>query len=184
MLEALLLIIAFLATNLPIPDSSKVLLSFGVLCLVIPGIIASIGGAPFVPTNRRIKNVMLGWAKIKPGEKVFDVGCGEGQFVFAAAKLGANAIGYELSLPVFMVARLRAVFHPGSTIELKDFWKQDYRGADVIFCFLLKETMQDFKRIIWPQLKPGCRVVSHAFSMKGIEPKERDRDAMMYVKGE
>ncbi|TSC57864.1 MAG: hypothetical protein Greene041662_871 [Candidatus Peregrinibacteria bacterium Greene0416_62] len=47
----------------------------------------------------------------------------------------------------------------------------------------LRDTMHDFERKIWPTLKPGCRVVSHAFTMKDIPAERKEGDAVLYVKG-
>jgi len=125
---------------------------------------------------------MLRLARIKPGEMVYDLGCGDGRIVFAAQKAGAQAVGYELSAPTYLLAKLRSLAHPGSRIEYKNFWTQDYSKADVIFCYLLMSSMQTFKDKIWPNLKPGCRVVSHAFTMKGVTPEREEDGVILYVK--
>ncbi len=182
MLEALLLVIALIILSNALPLSAQFLLLIGVTALVIPGLYATKTGAPFVPTQRRIFRRMVELAAIKPHERVYDLGCGDGRFVFAATKLGAQATGYELSFPTWLVAKTRSFFYPGSSIRYKNFWVQDYRDADVIFCFLLTSTMQDFKSIVWPQLKPGTRVVSHAFRMKDVEPTHREKDVIVYIK--
>jgi len=153
-----------------------------VLLLIIPGAIAMKIGAPYVPTPKRIVDRMFTLAKIRPGEKVVDLGCGDGKLVFKANALGALAEGWELSVPTYAVAKLRSLFHPRSRIRFGNFWHRSFPDADVVFCYLLPQTMQTFKNKIWPTLKPGCRVVSHAFKMEGIEPVAEDRGAILYVK--
>ncbi len=162
MLEALILLcVLFLIPRTP---GNLIWIALAVL-LIIPGTYANWKGAPFVPTTRRVLKTMMSIAKIKPGEKVYDLGCGDGRLVFAAAKKKAKAVGYEFSIPTFLLARCLSFFHPGASIQMRDFWKQDYKDADVIFCYLLTESMQTFKRIVWPQLRPGTRVVSHSKCM-------------------
>jgi SAM-dependent methyltransferase len=156
--------------------------ALAMLFICLPGILVMRGGAPFVATPKRIMDGMLRLAAIKPGETVIDAGCGDGRMVFAAAKLGAKAVGYELSVPTFALAKLRSFFHPGSAILYKDIWKQDYRGADVVFCYLLIDTMKKFEKTVWPTLKPGARVVSHAFKFKDVVPDGEDSGAYLYVK--
>lgn len=173
--------LALIILLVPISRGSVFLLVLAVI-VIIPGMYATWYGAPFVPTPRRLVRRMLALANIKPGETVYDLGCGDGRLVFAAAKLGANAIGYEFSVPTFLFAKLRSLFSPRTTIQMRDFWKQDYRDADVIFCYLLTETMVTFKTIVWPQLKPGCRVVSHTFSMKDITPIYKEEGVVVYEK--
>jgi cyclopropane fatty-acyl-phospholipid synthase-like methyltransferase len=127
-------------------------------------------------------HAMLALSKIKVAERVYDLGCGDGRLVFAAAKHGAIAIGYEMSIPAYLLAKSSSLFHKKSSIRYGNLWKQDYRDADVIFCYFLKDTMQDFEAKIWPTLKTGCRVVSHAFAMKNVKESGREGDAVLYVK--
>jgi cyclopropane fatty-acyl-phospholipid synthase-like methyltransferase len=146
------------------------------------GILVMRGAAPFVGTPRRTIVAMLLLARIQPGESVTDLGCGDGRLVFAAAKQGANATGYELSVPAYGIAKLRSLFHPRCSIRFGNLWHQDYRNADVLFCYFLKDTMHDFETRIWPTLKPGCRVVSHSFTMQDVQATGSQGDAVMYVK--
>lgn len=158
------------------------LLVFALVVLSLPGLWATKTGAPSIPTRKKVLDTMLHLARIKPGETVYDLGCGDGRIVFAAQKAGANAVGYELSLPTYLLAKLRSLTYPGSRIEYKNFWTQDYSDADVIFCYLLTSSMQTFKDKVWPNLKPGCRVVSHAFTMKDVAPQEEQDGVILYVK--
>ncbi len=153
------------------------------IAIIIPGTYANWKGAPFVPTTKRVMKTMFKLANIKKGEKVYDLGCGDGRIVFQAAKLKAKAVGYEFSIPTFLIAKFLSLFHKNATIQMRDFWSQDYKDADVIFCYLLTESMQTFKLVVWPQLKPGTRVISHAFKMKGIAPKKKEGTVVLYVKG-
>lgn len=137
---------------------------------------------PFVPTFKRDARTMLQLATIRPGETMYDAGCGDGRLVFAAAAVGAKAIGYEYSIPVFLYAWLRSFFHRNATIRYGDMWKQRYDDADIIFCYLLPDIMKQFEEIIWPQLKPGCRVVSHAFRLKNVAPAVTEKGIHLYVK--
>lgn len=152
------------------------------ILVIIPGTYATWSGAPFVPTPKKILDRMVRLAGIRPGERVYDLGCGDGRLVFAAAKRQAKAVGFELSVPTFLYAKLLSLFHPRACIRFRDFWSQDYRDADVIFCYLLTDTMQTFKRKVWPQVKTGCRVVSHSFKMADVEPTVRETSVVMYVK--
>ncbi len=152
------------------------------LLICLPGLLVMRGGAPYVATPQKIMDAMLRLAKIKPGETVVDAGCGDGRMVFAAAALGAKGIGYEMSVPTFLVAKIRSLFHKNSTIEFKNLWTQNYRNTDVIFCYLLTDTMRKFQQTVWPTLKPGTRVVSHAFKFKDLPPDAEDGGALLYIK--
>ena len=157
-------------------------LLLGILIIVcLPGLYATKTGAPTVPSLKKTMTTMLELANIKPGEEVHDLGCGDGRLVFAAAKLGANATGYEISLPTFLLAKLRGIFHPKARILYRNFWHVDLRNADVIFCYLLPSSMQTFKEKIWPTLKPGCRVISHAYRMEDVAPEIEKNGIIRYV---
>jgi SAM-dependent methyltransferase len=179
MFEIILLLgVILLLPNLP----GKLLWLALALLVVVPGMYAMYTGAPFVPTPKGTLKRMLDAAKIKKGETVYDLGCGDGRIVRAAAARGARAVGYEFSVPTFVYARLLTLFRRNAEIRYGDFWKRDLRDADVVFCYLLTDTMRTFRQKIWPQLKPGCRVVSHAFKMKEIEPAFAEKSVIVYIK--
>lgn len=153
-----------------------------VVLIALPGIRARWGGAPYVRSSKKTQDVMFSFAEIKPANAVHDLGCGDGTVVRRAAKLGANAMGIEASLPTFLVAWLWCAPFRGAHIRFGDLWEGDYRNADVVFCYLLVDSMQRFEREIWPTLKPGCRVVSNSFRMKGLTPTKEGGSVFLYVK--
>lgn len=154
-----------------------------ILLLCIPDLFLGFKKSPpFIPSMKREVRRMMEFAKVQKGETVIDPGCGDGRLVFAAADLGAHGIGYEFAVPAYLYAKIRSLFHPGSSIRFGNFWKQDYAQADVVFCYLLPDIMQEFHKKIWPQLKPGCRVVSNSFTMKNVKPVASERGVHLYVK--
>jgi precorrin-6B methylase 2 len=131
----------------------------------------------FVPTPEEVVDKMLELAKVKEGDVVYDLGCGDGRIVIAAAKkYKAKAIGYDIDPERVKdskenVKKAGAAVEKLVTIEQKDIFTLDLSGANVITLYLLPEL--NVKLI--PQLeklKPGSRIVSHAFDMKGVKPKE------------
>lgn len=150
-------------------------------------------GAPFVPTNTRTVNKMVELAKIKPGMTIIDLGCGDGRLVFTAAEKGATAYGVEISPPVFLLAKLRQWIgrHQTSKILFGNFFKKkEVLESDVIFSFLLAPLMDRIFEEIWPKLKPGTRLISHAFAPKnGVKPVaiypkcEEHGKVLVFVKG-
>lgn len=179
MLEILVLAIAIIV--LPFLPG-QLFWSVLLLLIVLPGTYAMRHGPPFVPTPRKTLECMMEFAGIKKGDRVYDLGCGDGRLVFAAAKRGARAVGYELSIPMFLIAKIRSLFRKNTSIRYGNFWKRDYADADVIVCYLLTDAMQTFHRTIWPQLPKGCRVVSHAFRMKDVKAVKDEKGVIMYVK--
>jgi hypothetical protein len=101
---------------------SPFLLKFGVespitIFLVLfglstPGIYAMLRGAPFVPTVKARLNEMIDLAKIDSTTVIYDLGSGDGRFIFASCRKGAKkAIGYELSLPIYIYSKIKSFFY-------------------------------------------------------------------------
>lgn len=135
--------------------------------IIIPTIIAMSTGAPFVPTPMARVEKMLALAKVKKGEKVYDIGCGDGRMVYVAANdYGANAVGYELSPLVYVLARIRKYFwRSKARIEFTDFRYRNLGDADVIVCYLLPESLARLQPKLENELKKGARVISYAFAI-------------------
>jgi SAM-dependent methyltransferase len=133
-----------------------------------------LGGAPFVPTPSRVLHKMMELADIKPGEKVYDLGCGDGRLIIEARKkYRAKAVGIEISPLVYLLARLRAFLSGADvTFILGNFLDHDISNADVVFCYLLEGHMKKLQDK-FKTLKRDCRIVCHQFEIPGWEPEVR-----------
>ncbi len=126
----------------------------------------------YVPTPHEVVAKMLDLAKVKKGDVVYDLGCGDGRIVVAAAKLGAKATGFEIHPERVKMARenvKKNKMEKLATIKQEDIFTLDLSGANVITLYLLPRL--NVKLI--PQLeklKPGSRIVSHDFDMEGVTP--------------
>ncbi|MBI5467470.1 MAG: SAM-dependent methyltransferase [Candidatus Kerfeldbacteria bacterium] len=148
--------------------------------IVVAGSAAWAGwrAAPYVPTRQRDVERMLALAKLRPGEFVYDLGAGDGRFVLSAAKLGARAIGYEISFLPYWVAKLRlAVARLGANarMEFRDFYHQSLADADVVVCFLTPAAMAKLAPKFSAELRAGTRIVSYAFALPGWTPIMKDK---------
>src|SRR5436305_1576493 len=129
----------------------------------------------YVPTPQPVVDRMLELADVRPGEVVYDLGCGDGRIpVTAAKKYRVRAWGFDIN-PVRVKESLENVeknnVKDRVTIKLQDIFELDLSKADVITLYLLPQL--NVKLI--PQLdklKPGCRIVSHDFNMEGVRPKK------------
>ena len=101
---------------------------------------------------------------------VYDLGCGDGRFLFLAEKNGLKAIGYELAYYPYLKA-LTAKFLMGSKVKIenKDFFKQDLSGADAIFIFLTASVMEKIGIRLLKNLKTKTIVASYGFRIPGWE---------------
>lgn len=127
----------------------------------------------YVPTPQVVVDKMLELAEVKAGDVVYDLGCGDGRIVVTAAKkFGVKAIGYDIDPQRVKEARenvKKAGVEHLVRIEEADVFTLDLTGASVITLYLLPS----LNVRLMPQLakmKPGSRIVSHNFDMRGAKP--------------
>ena len=127
----------------------------------------------FVPTPYDVMDRMLKLAKVKKDDLLYDLGCGDGRIVVTAAKeYGCKSVGFDID-PQRVRESLENVERNNVghlvQIEQQDIFTLDLSEADVITLYLLRSLNT---RLI-PQLenlKPGSRIVSHDYDMRGIKP--------------
>ena len=155
------------------------------LVLVLVGVVPILGVARgsahspdvvYMSTPHDVVAKMLEMANVTNDDVVYDLGCGDGRIVVTAAKRhGCEAVGFEVQQERVEEA-LRNVKKAGVenlvSIQQKDIFSLDLRPASVITLYLLPKL--NVKLI--PQLdrlKPGSRIVSHEFDMKGVKPDKK-----------
>jgi len=129
---------------------------------------------PYVPTPYEVIKVMLEIAEVKPGELVFDLGCGDGRVLITAVKeFGANAVGIELRRDLVEKC-LKNVLAEGLEDRILiiegDFFKVNISPADVVTLYLLTSVNEKLRPKLERELKRGARVVSHDFEVMGWKP--------------
>lgn len=132
----------------------------------------------FVPTPDDVVNRMLELAAVKPDDVVYDLGCGDGRIVITAAqRYGARAVGIDID-PRRIAEANENAGKAGVTERVRfieaDLFEADIREATVVTLYLLTRLNAKLKPKLLQELKPGTRVVSHAFDMGDWEPERKE----------
>ena len=127
---------------------------------------------PFVPTPRPIVRRMLNLADTKPGERLIDLGAGDGRIVItAASEYGVKALGVELHPERYAIIRNSATsLKPNLHAIRQDFFQTDLSNADVVTMYLLPSVNEALRKKLERELHSGARVVTHDFSIPDWTP--------------
>jgi len=127
--------------------------------------------APYYPTPETIVEKMLELGGLKAGEKMFDLGSGDGRIVIMAAqKFHAEAVGVEIDRDLWKqsVDRIRKLgLEKTAHIVNGDLLQQNYSSADLVTVYLMPESIDaKVQPLLDRQLKKGARVVAHDFEFR------------------
>lgn len=129
---------------------------------------------PYVPTSEQAVQAMLKLADVKKNDIVYDLGCGDGRIVIAAAKTyGAHGVGIDLNPQRVKEANENAKKAGVESLvrfEENDLFKSDFHQATVVTLFLLPEVNLRLRPKLLKDLKPGTRIVSNTFDMEDWKP--------------
>src|SRR5215475_9130498 len=132
--------------------------------------------APPIPTPQLVVEKMLQAGHVKPGETVYDLGSGDGRIVITAAqKFGAKAVGVEIVPDLCDKARERVKslgLEDKVSIVQGSALRVDLSAADVVTMYFLTSSNERLRPNLEHWLKPGARVVSNQFPIKGWKPAE------------
>jgi len=131
----------------------------------------------FVPTPQEVVDDMLRLADVRKGDILYDLGSGDGRIAITAAKrYGVRAVGIDIDpdrvLESVEKARKAGV---GKLVEFRneDLFKSDFREATVVTLYLLPDLNLKLRPRLLAELKPGTRIVSHAFDMGDWKPEKK-----------
>lgn len=142
-----------------------------IFVVLISALIGANSAAPWLPTKGKDLARMIELAKIKEGDKVYDLGCGDGRLVFASAKRGARAVGLEIFVLPYLIAKIRSWFVKNTNIKFKNFFQQNLADADVVFIFLMARAYDKLLAKFNQELRPGTRVVVYCFPINQWQDK-------------
>ncbi len=146
--------------------------------------------APYVASPTRVMDRMLELANIKPGETLYDLGCGDGRILIAAVrKYKVNAVGIEISPKLVAKASAsirKAGLESKARVIQGDVLSVDPAGADVVYLYLSTRANEQLRPRLEAYLKAGARVVSHDYPVPGwkptkVEETEGSQKHMIYL---
>jgi predicted RNA methylase len=128
---------------------------------------------------------MLSMAEVKPGEVVYDLGSGDGRILMSAVKEArARAVGIEVNPLWVLWTRLKIRIlkvKDNARVVWGNFFREDLSKADIVTLYLLQSTNDKLKPKLERELRPGARVVSHAFTFNGWNPVKVDEESKIFV---
>jgi SAM-dependent methyltransferase len=161
-------------------------LSWAAACAVVVACAGALGqearqevrrDVPYVPTPQEVVDEMLRMANVGKDDVVYDLGCGDGRLVITAVKKFGAKRGVGVDIDPQRIkesnenARAAGVADRVRFVE-QDLFKADFKEATVVTLYLLPDVNLRLRPKLWSDLKPGTRVVSHAFDMGDWQPEK------------
>lgn len=133
---------------------------------------------PYVPTDEKIVNAMLDLGKVTGQDVLYDLGCGDGRIVVAAAlERSTRGVGIDVD-PMRITEANEYASHTGVEYLVNfiegDLLEADFSEATVVTLYLLDLVNVQLRPRLLDELRPGTRIVSHAFDMGDWKPDQRE----------
>ena len=143
--------------------------------------------APFVPTPVPVVDRMLLLAGVGPADVVYDIGCGDGRMVIAAAKSrGARGVGIDIDPKLIEESKANARtegVEARTRFICMDAMKAHITEATVLMLYLLPESLEALKPLFERDLRPGSRIVSHNYRIPGWDDRVVSTDVVQLETG-
>ena len=145
------------------------------LLLLITAVVNMISGAPSVPSNRRTIARMLKEAKLKKGQTIYDLGCGDGRLLIRAEKeFGTIGICYENAPITIMLGLINKLIHRSKIqFRFSNFFKANLSDAQTIFLYLGPEAQQKLSPKIKKECKKGTTIICNTFHLPGFKETKK-----------
>jgi hypothetical protein len=157
-----------------------ILVLFAVLYLLARPVVR---GAIFFPADAESVATMLDMAELRPGDRVVDLGSGDGRILIACARRGVRAEGYEIN-PILVLRSRRRIRRAGfqdlAKVHWKSFWRVNLAPFGAIFVYGIPHIMDGLRGKLERELLPGTKVVSHVFPFPGWKPQAEREKVYLY----
>ncbi|HVE80566.1 MAG TPA: hypothetical protein VNA68_00250 [Candidatus Dormibacteraeota bacterium] len=167
-------------TSLP----SDVTWLLSAVALVLGGgfALAALLGAPYLPVRRQDEESLLDLADLKPGDKLVDLGAGDGRLLRAAAKREVYGTGYEINLLLYLWSLVMCWrYRKYIQLRLGNYWNAMLPQADAIYVFLIDHYMAKLDQKLKREVTRPTKVVSYVFRIPGKKPQKTTKNAFLYL---
>ncbi len=155
-----------------------IFLFLSIFVVFATGAYAGFSAAPWAPTERKSVERFVKLADIKRGEKMYDLGCGDGRMIFAAAKKGADVEGLEIAILPFIFTTIFRLFQKEKEkikISYCDIWRKNLSDADIVYFFLMPKVCPKIGEKLKKELKHGAKVITCCFPIENWTPEKVDK---------
>lgn len=160
-----------------------IVLTIGLFVTLLIVIYFATRGAPYARTDPETLKQMISVSGIKKGEKIVDIGSGDGTIVISFAQSGAEAHGFEFN-PVLVYLSRRKIRKLGlekkAFIHLADFWRKNYSEFDVIVVYGIFYIMERLEKKLKKEIKPTARVLTNHFAFPTWKPNKKQGRVSLY----
>ena len=151
-----------------------ILLVLGIVVMAVSAIFLK---APYVPTPLSVAQKMVKIEDLKGTEVVYDLGAGDGRLLIEALHIHPElkAYGSELSPLVCFWGKMKIMLSgTKADLRMKNLFEEDLRNADCIFLYLMPGIMEKLLKKFDEELRPGTKIVSYAFTLRGLTPSKTE----------
>ena len=139
-------------------------------------------GAPFATVAQNRIDTMIKNLKLKKGQRMVDLGSGDGRIVISFARLGVEAHGYEINPVLVYLSRFkikRAGLEKKAFIHFKDYWQEDLSKFDAVTLYGIGHMMGRLEKKLKKEFKGGM-VASNYFRFPGLKPFKIENKVVFY----
>lgn len=161
------------------------LLSITIFIWQLSNIVSIIYGVPYVTIDKKVIRKALELSNLKKNEIFYDLGCGKGDVLLFAAKIGAVTTGFEISPYYYIYSKIRVFYHNKRDglynkmcssvksrkikVKFQNIYTTDLSKVDVVYCYLLPKMMEKLALKFKKELRKNCRIISISFPIKNLE---------------
>lgn len=132
----------------------------------ISNLISIFSGSVYVKSRRDVINFALKKSGLKRNNVFYELGCGSGDVLIEAQKLGANSIGFEISPYYYLISYLRTLTTPNIEVRFSNVKNIDFENVDVVYCYLLPKLLKELAPKFLRE-RPK-KIISIGFEIEGL----------------